>query len=326
VHAKPVVACFDLVDTLHFLWSVGQARAVQEQTKLVWQPYRDSSVLNAIYTVFRSYGEPGTVEVTQNSARIAELTDKYFDELIDKFLLRAVDHSHPLSLARWMELQRDIRDSALQSVAEIFRDAAEINTEIVDGTKKGIQRLAKIHLISTIALTGMSCAIGIGWVGALSRAELLVAGGTKVGYGVAAEIIKDWGHHSGANAIAIGAVKGGTKELVQYGAEKGVHHTAEKGVEASTAWALKYLPKLRAANAKVLHYSEQVGRKLGSRKHNIAVRRLAAAEAKSTALHSGARNAIRTVQAAKLARQSVPLVFAAYDIYEAFKDYDEETQ
>src|SRR5579864_136051 len=110
--SAPVVACFDLVDSLHFLWSVAQARAVQEQTKAVWVPYRDSAVLNAIYTVFRSYGEPGTVEVTQNTGRIAELTDKYFDELTDKFLLRAADNSHPLSLARWMELQRDIRDGA----------------------------------------------------------------------------------------------------------------------------------------------------------------------------------------------------------------------
>src|ERR1700752_5141366 len=47
----PIAACFDLVDSLHFLWSVAQARAVQEQTKMIWQPYRDSTILNAIYAV-----------------------------------------------------------------------------------------------------------------------------------------------------------------------------------------------------------------------------------------------------------------------------------
>lgn len=322
----PVVACFDLVDTLHFLWSVAQARAVQEQTRLIWVPYRDSAVLNAIYSVLRSYGEPGTAEVTQNTAGIAELTDKYFTELAKQFLTRAVDDSHPLSLARWMEVQRDVRDYALRSVQEVYRDAGTINSEIAEGTRRGIQRLATIKLGSTIALTGMSCAIGMGWVSGLARAQVLIAGGTKLGYGLAGDVIKEWGEHPSANAIAVGAVKGGTRELLMYGAEEGGKHVAEKGVQATTAWAVRYLPSLKAANAQVLRYSELVGHRLGKRKMSIALRRLSAARAESTAVHAGARTAIRAVKAAKLAQKSVPLVFAAYDIYEAFREYEEETR
>lgn len=93
-------------------------------------------MLNGIYWVFRSYGTPGTAEVRKDSKRIEERTERYFDELIDKFLLRAADNSHPLSLGTWMSVQKDIRDYALESVQETFRDAAGINQEVVEGTAK----------------------------------------------------------------------------------------------------------------------------------------------------------------------------------------------
>jgi len=324
---EPKVICFDLVDVLHFLWSVAHAHALQEQTRLVWQPYRDSAVLNAIYFVFSrvGYGAPGIAEVTQNTQRIDALTDKYFDELIQEFLRKAADESHPSVLGKWMISRMESRDFALQGVQEIFHDAAEINREIVEGTQRGIERLARIHLASTLALTGISCAIGIGWVGGLTRLEIFTGLATKTSYGIAGAIIKEWNDHSLANAVAVGAAKDSTKQLLLCGAEKTADKAAEKGVHALTGWALRYLPAIKAANVQVERYSVEVGRKLASRKSEVVFRRLAAAKAKSVAVHAGARRAIAAVAAAKSAtRFGIPLVFAAYDILDAISDYREE--
>jgi len=309
---------------MHFLWTVANARALQQTTKLTWQPYRESAVLNGIYAVMGKfgYGAPGTVEVTQDQIRILQLTDQFLDGLVDSFFAKATDASHPSHLGLWMGSLVDIRDGALETVRDVFADAAEINREIVSATNTGIRRLAAIHLASTVALSAMSC--GLGLTG--TAAEISVSGGIQLGYGVAGEVVKGWSEVDRAKAIAIGTAKEGGKELLEKGIDKG----AEKSLEASTKWAIAYRPKILSAMEKVKKYSFQVAHKAktagGGKKYNIATRRLETATAEKAAVLGGARTAIRVTKAIRVAKVSVPIIFAVWDVIEALHDYEEETK
>ncbi len=64
------IAAFDLRRIYHFINSVAYAQAAQNHTKLSWQAYKDSAVLNAIYFVMYWKGAPGTVEVSQDTQLI----------------------------------------------------------------------------------------------------------------------------------------------------------------------------------------------------------------------------------------------------------------
>jgi hypothetical protein len=344
MNSKPTVVCFDLVDTFHFLWSVAHARAVEQETKVVWQPYRESSVLNAIYwalSPFDIFGSPGTTEITQNSERIIGQTDKYFDELTDSFLKRAVDGSQPLKLAEWIEAQHKIRNDALESVKVVFSDSAQINQAIIKDTGVGIKRLAGIHFWSTVALTGLSCGVSIGLIGGIKSVQLVVASNTiPAVYGVLGDTIRGWKDNAQANVIAVGCIKEGSKELVEkgkgsnpiakeaikQGMEHGLDYMGKKAVQASTGWVLQYLPRIRAANGQIKRYAEEAARKTVGRKQIVATRRLVNAEAKSAAIHASARTAIRVTRVANAASRGIPIVFAAYDVLQAIHDYNEDVE
>ena len=320
----PPVLCLDLIGTMQLLWSVAHARAVQGRTMITWQPYRESAVLNAIYAVMSKlpgYGSPGTAEVTQDEAGILKLTDQYWDGLMDTFLRKATDESRPDSLHKWMESQVKIRQDALQSTQEIFQTAAEINREIADKTATGIKRLAQIHLASSIALAGMSCGISLAGAGV----EIVASSAVTTAYGVAGDVIKGWGHSGRAKVIAIGVTKELGKDARKEALHQAADKAAEKGVEASTHWALNYLPKIRAAEAKVARYSAEVARKVKFRKAKIANRRFNQAMAQKAEALQGARKAIRVTKATRVVQRSIPVIFAAWDVLDAIHDYQEET-
>jgi len=69
--------------------------------------------------------------------------------------------------------------AALGNVGEIYRDAVEIDSEIVEGTRQGIRRLAKVHF-SQHDCAGGHVLLHRTRLGGLSRAEALIGSGTKI--------------------------------------------------------------------------------------------------------------------------------------------------
>jgi hypothetical protein len=326
-NAQPVL-CLDVIDTAHFLWTVAYARALQQTTQLVWVPYRDSSVLNGIYAVMGKfgYGAPGTVEVSTNQIRLEQLTDQFFDSTIDAFFNKATDATHPMHLGKWMDGLVETRRYSLEAVQSVFADATDINREIMTTTATGIKRLAAIHLASTVALSAMSCGIGL----AGSGVAITVSGGIQTGYGIAGEVIKGWEKADRAKAISIGLAKEGGKKVLEEGADK----AAETGLEASTKWAIAYRPKILAAMRKIDKYSAEVaqkvrttaGRPTPGKKLVIASRRLETATAEKAVALGGARTAIRVTKTVRALGKAIPIIFAVWDVVEALQDYHEETE
>ena len=81
--------CLDLRQSAVLVWSCARARALQEQTRLEWEPYRDSKVLNAVYAVLFWKGGPGTAEIRQDQSKIDALTSQYFDQMFEVFLSKS---------------------------------------------------------------------------------------------------------------------------------------------------------------------------------------------------------------------------------------------
>ena len=96
--SKPSCLCLDPLRCALLIWSVARACALQQLTQVGWQPYRDSKVLNAIYT-FVPWKEPGTAEVRQDQKKVAALTEVLFDRMFNEFLVESF-LGGPLALQR----------------------------------------------------------------------------------------------------------------------------------------------------------------------------------------------------------------------------------
>jgi len=95
--------CFDLPAISRFFRSCALTIATQLTTQVQWTTYRDSKVLNAIYTVLFWKEPPGIVEI--NTATASEL-DRKTDELHQQFLtawVRKLATEGPYAAAKYVE-------------------------------------------------------------------------------------------------------------------------------------------------------------------------------------------------------------------------------
>lgn len=233
----------------------------------------------------------------------------------------------------------DVRDSALASVRSTFQDAAQINRAITGETGAAIRKLAAIRLASTFAVTGISCVLTLGG----TAVEVAAAARLSSAYGFAGAALKDWGDAEHAKGIVTetgeerlknAAAKNGAgehrsaviSEAVKQAGEQAVDRRAEAGVSASIKWALSYLPGIRAAQIKVNRYAAELAKDIQQRERKIAERRFEKATGEKSAQLAGARNAIRTVKAARAVKFSISLIFAALDLKEALSEYIETVE
>jgi hypothetical protein len=306
------VLCLNLDQVLFLLSTTARARALQQKTHLEWRPYKDSKVLNAIYAVLRWKEGPGTVEVAEDLAGARELEDKFLDEMFDTFLVKAADDTDPATLHHYLDGLLEVRDSALDDIQGRYVEAAEINREIAGATGEGIRRLASIRLASTVTLIGASCALTLG--GSAVAAEV---GGIKLGYDVLGEVVKGWEEAESTKAIAIGS----GREIAKFLAEREGDKAAEHVKDVSEEWVAANAAKLGRAQVKVRYYSMKLARRITSRK---AKRGMERAMAKQSALSTSVSQGMRAAKAAKTAKLTIPIVFAAWDLWNAFGEYQEQ--
>jgi hypothetical protein len=305
--------CLDLRRSALLVWSCARARALQQQTQLEWQPYRDSKVLNAIYSVLFWKEGPGTVEIRQDQAKVNRLTMQFFDQTFDSFLDKST-HG-PVALTHYVQGLVNIRAFALRSVQEMFREAASINSEIAGETRKTIETLAQIKLASALVLTGTGCYL------ALSGASIVLvaqAGLVKLGSDVTGEVIKSHDHIDEN-------VKGVAYQLGKFGAEKGSDKLAEHAGHLGEHGLKEYGGKLVSAEQRIERYSAALASKIKAGKRAKAAGRLNNAVADQAIAQGGLKTASKTLKAAKFAGKGIPLVFAAWDVIDAMKEYLEDT-
>jgi hypothetical protein len=105
-------------------------------------------------------------------------------------------------------------------------------------------------------------------------------------------------------------------------ADKGAEHIGHVGEQGIR----RYGPKLASAELRIERYSADLARRFRSRKAIKIGRRLKNAKADQAIATRALGGAERAVKVSKVAGKAVPLVFAAWDVIDAWNDYVEDTQ
>ncbi len=302
------VIVFDLAGTLQFLGSVAMSVAIQNHTTLFWKEYRDSKVLNAIYTVFAWKGQPGWVEISQDWEKIHATRNQLWERYMLAFLKKA--SAGPAEACTYLQRMEDVKAGAIEGVQWVFSEAQKINSEVIGETQTAIKRLAVIKCTAAVSIAVMS-----GGLAVVGSSIAVQAGTVALGYKVTAVVVKSLDEGKSAKVVAIDMGKGVGKEI-------GEDKLAQPGLEYALRWlvtrpaaieAAKKLGLFASINGAVNTYAEQLARaKAESLKRKLAAR-IADRNARAAGLAGGAVS------------RGVPVLFAVKDIVEAIDEYNEDT-
>jgi hypothetical protein len=311
---KPVaVACMDLKHLTGYFRSIGLAIAIQGNTRAEWKDYDESTVLNIAYALLPWKQKPGTVEVVQNWAKIRQAADERGHKLLHTFLDK-LGTSGPATAFTYAAQMQGVKQQALESTRDLFKDVGEINREIAGMAGQGARNLATIQMGATLTLAGIGCALGVGAV-AVPFWTGVQATGIGLGYNIAGSFIKDGGQLSNAGAVAIAIETGKSGTGVGMDASKGV----VKGTLASHGQANQ--AALEAAGKKVAELNRAIERKRSSKKIAKLTRQMEAP--KSTAAQATRQLALNknVALAGKAVSKGVPIIFFAHDVMNAYSDW-----
>jgi hypothetical protein len=145
------ILCLDLASLAGFIRSVALSRATQNHTKLRWVEYKESSVLNFIYTVMPWKGSPGWVEVdTGIRSEVNRDAAKYASQYQNIVMKKMAEG--PQSLAGYLQSLDEIRTFNLRAVQETFAEASSLNAQVLGETRDGIRVLAAIKLGADVTI------------------------------------------------------------------------------------------------------------------------------------------------------------------------------
>lgn len=306
--------CYDLNTISHFFRSVGLAMAFQQHTQQEWVVQRDSSVLNALYSVMFWKEPPGVVEIRQSSrARIEETADQFHERFLMEWIRRLAEQG-PSAANIYVAQMTGIRDHARAAVQELFRDASQINQMVAGELKDAITDLARIKLAGTVgvALLGATGAI------VLAPAGAMICGGVSLGYSSSCSLIKTWEQGPFAKAVGVGTEGSkavGSEILGRAAGAKEIKALAQQG---------KAQQIIRSCEGEIRKYSQRLTQD-GLRKAQLAKARgiVGRATSQVAGQQQVLTQATRAGQMAGAAKVGVPLLFAAWDIWEGFTDYNE---
>ncbi|MDB5694848.1 MAG: hypothetical protein JWN21_391 [Sphingomonas bacterium] len=313
-NTKPVtVACMDLKHLTGYFRSIGLAVAIQGNTRAEWKDYDESTVLNIAYGLVPWMQKPGTVEVSQNWGRIRKEADERGQKLLLTFLDKLATKGPAIAYNYAAQMQ-GVKQQAILSTRELFKDVGEINREIAGLAGQGARRMADIQLGATLLLAGVGCAIGVGAL-VVPAGTALAATGVGLGYNIAGTFIKDAGQLSDAGAVAIQTEVGKASLGTGMDASKGI----VKGTLASHADA--NTKALEAAQKKVAEINAAIERKRSASK--IAKLTRKAEAPRQIAAQAGKQLATNKniATAGKVVSKGVPIVFFAHDVWNAYSDW-----
>lgn len=332
------IGVVDLPAVIDFLHRVAVLRAISESTQAEWQSYKDSKALNVLYGVFGMVGKVGPGAMTVTTASPQMVRERASQIFLDSFksFLRALEQG-PEMLAKFMLGREKVRANDAERLESLFREVAQVN-KMVDGQLASAARtFAAVQLAGTVSIALLSGGIALQVVAAqLAGTSLVVSelslfslavghgkaasiflGAIPTGYGVATSLIKDWDSMSTARLLAFV----GMKEVAKKGTEAGLSSTAQTTV-VNAALDMELHGKALKDSRKALDVQRtRMARKI--RTSPTAARKLAERRARVEAAERGVQGAVRSGVGGRLLGHSIPVVFAAWDIFEGIKDFNE---
>ena len=306
--------CYDLPAVSRFCRSVALAMAFQKHTHIEWVEQRDSTVINTLYTVLFWKTPPGVVEVRQSSkAQIEETTDQLHERFLFAWLSKLHEQGPHFANIYIAELLK-IRDQARSAVQELFRDANQINQMVAGELRDAIVNLARIKLAGTVgvAVLGASGAI------VLAPAGAMICGGISLGYSSTCSLIKTW--EQGATAKAVGV----SVELGKAAGSEALGRVAEASQLKALTQHAKAEQIIRSCEGQIRKFSQRLSQNWLRKAQQAKARSIVnSATAQIAGQQQVLSQATRTAQIAGAAKVGVPMVFAAWDIWEGISDYNE---
>ena len=307
--------CVDLPVVSRFCRSVALAVASQQHTRLEWVEHRDSSVINALYSVMFWMTPPGVAEVKQSSRDKIEQTT---DELHQRYLsawIRKLHERGPLAANGYINDLAKVRDHARDALSSLFQDASQINRMVAGELKSAIINLARIKLGGSVGVAVLGAAGAI----VLAPAGALICSGVSLGYSTTTTLAKTWEQGGAAKAVGI--------EFGKAGAGEALGRAAEAGQLRALAGQARAENIIRSCEGEIRKYSQRLAQE-GLRKAQIAKAQniVGRATAQKAGQQQAAISAGRWAKVGGAAKVGVPLVFAAMDIWGAWTDYDETVQ
>jgi hypothetical protein len=332
------VVIYDLHTISRFFRSCALLLASQQSLRIEWETYRDSKVINAIYTVF-FWKEPPGIAVVKEGA--PEKVERRTNEMHERFLstwVRKLSEEGPGAAQGYVTTIGQLRDMARKDMQDFYRNASDINNDVIQETQNGINNLAAIKLGAQIGVAAIGAVVGIGFVapalvgGALTAGGGLTILGVEAGAGAAAfgatglahsvthSVIKNWDAGAGAQVagIAIEKSKAKASDLAGTGAQRVLDKALASSANAENI--------VRSVQGEINKQSNRLAQQTLTRKAaEKASSRIAAGNAQlaTRTAELAARN--RNVTLARAGGVAVPVVFAAWDIMDAISDYRETT-
>ncbi len=329
----PIIV-YDFPAISRFFRSVALAMAIQRTTGIHWETYRDSKVLNTIYTVMFWKEPPGFAEVhTGAKSDIDRITDELHVHFLTVWL-KKVYEGGPREGNAYVVAMEQVRAYARDAVQSMFADASSINNEVIGVTGEAIRDLARIKLAAQVGVAVIGAVAGVAFVaaaagGAAGGASLTIlgleagAGGTVFGgvgaaHSITHSIIKSWEGGAGAQVAGI-AWEGGKAGVSEAGG-----HVAGNALEKALAGSARSEQLIKSFEGEIRKYSERLAqtglrKKAQQKAANIVADRTARVGVQQAAQQGFGRQAVNAARVGK----TIPVVFAAWDIIDAFGDYNE---
>jgi hypothetical protein len=332
------IMVYDFPAISRFFRSVALAVATQQTTQLQWNTYRDSSVLNAVYSVMFWKEPPGNVEVRIGTRHdIEQRTDQMHLEFLRTWL-RRLEEGGPQAGNSYVTRMEILRNGARDAVQGIFSDAGVINDEIIGQTNDAIRTLAQIKLGAQVGVAVIGAVAGVAFVAAAAAGGGVAAGaglsilGVEAGAGatvfaaagaahsITHSVIKNWEGGTGAQVAGI-AWEGGKATTSEIGG-----HIAGNTLENALKGGVRSEQLIRGFEGEIRQQSarlaqEGLRRKARQKAAGILADRTARVAAQRGAIETAGRTAVNAARVGK----GIPVVFAAWDIIDAFSDYRETT-
>lgn len=311
---KPIpVSVLRMEALIGYFRSMAMAIEIQLNTRPYWKDYNESTVLNIAYALMPWKGKPGTMEVEQDWRVIEARTQVRTKAMLDTFFKKL--ESGPQTANDYCRQMSGLRESALMAVQQVFNDAAQVNAMVAQEAANGARNMARLQFACTLILATAGCYLALGGaVPAVLATTNVGLKATAVGlsYNIAGTLVKDGEFWSRAQAIAIESGKSGGGEWLGH---------AEKSAQTKLAETIAgKSQQIAATEANVNRLNAQIARTANERK----MAQLLAKRAGKEAVIARARDDIAKAGTRQMgwtvASKTVPLLFLAHDVYNAWND------
>ncbi len=313
--------------TVSFLQSAALARALRESAELVWKSHKESEILNFVYWLLRKT-PPGSFEVELPKPwGIWSRQDEYAQYFVDSWAQRL--NQGPTATTQYLESVEKWKNDSLQQLQELFDAQRTLNQEIQHQLRSTIRSLATVRAAGTIAVTTLSAGAGIAALGGatgfsmggatiLFGAPEIALAGVAAGNEIICSFIRDWHGAPQAKLLAVG------KELGQYGGEKLMDAAGEHVVGRAAQLRAQHARLLAKAERRIEHYSRMIAETARTKVARRAGKQLVKAQARQALAKEGIESAGQVARLGRGIRYAAPIVFAAWDIWDALKDLGED--